>query len=163
MSEAGVGELGAGSLQNLHDVVAPAAVGPWPPAPGWYWLIGGALLALTLLAYRQLRRWQRNRYRRAALKRLDRIRQHGPALRTGPELARLLKQTALAAWPRTEVASMSGAQWAAFLSATGATTPDAAQKLSQAGYVRSNPDQAEHDALCNEAEGWIRRHRAGTG
>ena len=36
-----------GSLQNLNDIVAPAPVAWWPPAPGWWML--AALLATLLL------------------------------------------------------------------------------------------------------------------
>ena len=37
------------SLERLHDIVLPPPVPWWPPAPGWYWVMGllGALLLLV--------------------------------------------------------------------------------------------------------------------
>lgn len=150
-------EAAAGSLQNLHDVIAPAAVGAWPPAPGWYVVLGLALFGLTWLTFRKVRTYRRNRYRRAALRRLDGIRRKGPGQETGSEVALLMKQTALAAWPRTGVASLSGQQWAEFLIETGAPEA-AAEGLSRAGYQRQ-PDPGTLEALCTDAERWIRNHR----
>jgi hypothetical protein len=150
-------EAAAGSLQNLHDVIAPAPVGMWPPAPGWYFLLGLALLGLALLAYRKVRTYRRNRYRRTALRRLDGIRQNATGAEAGPEIALLLKQTALAAWPRTGVASLTGPRWAEFLADTGASEA-AAEGLSRAGYQRPS-DSDGLDGLCTDAEHWIRSHR----
>ncbi len=59
------------SLQNLNDIVLPATVGWWPLAPGWYILFASLLIALAWSGYRLLHRWKNNRYRRAALRELQ--------------------------------------------------------------------------------------------
>jgi hypothetical protein len=107
------------SLQNLNDIVLPATVGWWPLAPGWYFLIGLLLIALAWLCYRSLQRWNNNRYRRAALTELQLLEQdtqnaekRDSSLR---QLPVLLKRTALSAYPRNQVASLSGDDWYGFL------------------------------------------------
>jgi hypothetical protein len=41
----------AGSRQKLNDIVVPAPVPWWPPAPGWYVLLGISLAALVLMGF----------------------------------------------------------------------------------------------------------------
>ena len=110
------------SLSNLQDIVEPAAVGWWPPAPGMV-LLG--LLALVWAAAAALlwwQRWRQNAYRREALAELAGIaeRMHSEPGRTDGlrELSVLVKRVALAAYPRAQVASLTGDQWIAFLDKT---------------------------------------------
>ena len=59
------------SLDNLHDIIVPDAVGFFPLAPGWYFVI---LLCLTLLfhfGWKSYVRYQKNQYRRDAEKELE--------------------------------------------------------------------------------------------
>ncbi|HCW89009.1 MAG TPA: DUF4381 domain-containing protein, partial [Marinobacter sp.] len=44
-----------------------------PPAPGWWVLTALLLAALVFLAIRLLRRWQRQRWKKAALAELERL------------------------------------------------------------------------------------------
>lgn len=77
-------------LAALADIVEPAAIGFWPPAPGWLLV---ALLAL-LLAVRGGQhlgqRWRRNRYRRAARRSLRRLEAGGQALPAQQQLGAAL-------------------------------------------------------------------------
>lgn len=155
-----MGGTSAGSLQNLHDIVAPAPVGWWPPAPGWYVLLALLAAGALLLTFSRARRYRRNRYRRAALQRLAAIREGQASGQASAELARLLKQTALAAWPRKQVASLSGQAWADFLASTGASEAGAAQ-LSRAAYRGEDLDDSQMQGLFAAAEHWIRHHRTG--
>ena len=43
-----------GSLQNLNDIVMPAPVGLWPPAPGWYVVFAVGLALAVLAGFRAL-------------------------------------------------------------------------------------------------------------
>ena len=89
------------SLQNLRDIVEPAPVPWWPPAVGWWILLVVVAAFAVWLASRAWRRRHANAYRRAALKELRSA--------TNPvEIAEILKRTALCAFPRTAVASLSG-------------------------------------------------------
>ena len=150
-------ETAAGSLQNLHDIVAPAPVGWWPPAPGWYMVLATLAIATLWLGVRTARRYRRNRYRRAALQRLARIHSECTTGQAATELAVLLKQTALAAWPRAQVASLSGQAWTDFLAGTGAN--EAIGRLNAVAYRNVEPDGPELERLFTAAEAWIRHHR----
>ena len=151
------------SLKNLNDIVVPPPAPWWPPAPGWY--IASGILALLLL-WRIYIYWQasrRNRYRRAALKELSVIRIQGDsaALR---RLPLLLKRTALSAWPREEVASLSGLAWHEFLDRTAQSdlfTGGAGQILDQLAYTgreTAPPAVAETGALLAASEFWLKNH-----
>lgn len=113
-------------LDRLHDIVVASPAPWWPPAPAWYWVLGfllGGLLVLLLLA---LLRWQRNRYRREALVELTRLEPAliEPTTRAAAlgALAEVLKRAALTAFPREQVANLSGPGWFEFLDRTGRTT-----------------------------------------
>ena len=152
-----------GSLQNLNDIVVPAPVGFWPPAPGWYAVIAVLLVLATWAGFRLLRGWRQNAYRREALAELDRIRKRGE--KSAYLLPELLKRTALSAWPRAEVADLNGRAWHAFLDQTGATQDfgaGAGQSLDKLSYARRGapgPSAAEFEQVLRVSEAWIRRHR----
>ena len=112
----------------------------------------------VLLAVGYVGKGVRMRYRRVALRTLRQIQERGPGPQAAAELAVLLKKTALAAWPRTRVASLSGDDWSNFLVHTGASKT-AAQRLSAAAYSDLTSDPAAHNRLCEEAARWIRGHQ----
>jgi uncharacterized protein YjiS (DUF1127 family) len=158
----------AASLQNLNDIVVPAPAAWWPLAPGWYVLAAILLALLAWLAFRQWQRWRRNRYRRQALAELSAIRAGGDAglLRQVPEL---LKRAALSAWPRDEVAGLSGAAWHRFLDdAAGmerfrGSAGEILDRLAYAGRGDGPPDPAEAVLLLDAAEAWLKQHRLPAG
>jgi hypothetical protein len=156
------------SLENLYDIVMPLPVPWWPPAPGWY-VVGGVVLVLAMWAgWRGWKRWQAAAYRRAALAELQRLKdriaagaQRESALRELPEL---VKRTALVAFPRQQVASLSGASWLEFLDRTEHTdafTHGQGKLLPALGYdphAASRLDAQDVEALCRVVSRWIRRH-----
>ena len=79
-------------LSNLRDLVLPPAVSLWPPAPGWWIVAAAGLAAAAILSAAAVARYQRNAYRREALRQLDTVDPGG--------ISTVLKRTALAAWPR---------------------------------------------------------------
>ncbi|WP_289155074.1 DUF4381 domain-containing protein [uncultured Salipiger sp.] len=148
----------AESLVALIDLL----VEPPPPVPvpltpqTWGWA-GLALLLLALVVlglWRWLARRRANAYRRAALADL------GSAATTA-ELAEILRRAALAAWPRTEVAALAGADWTRFLDRTGkGGFPAAAgEELRRATY--RDTGAAPSPELRAAAGRWLRSHRAG--
>lgn len=99
-------------LEDLHDIVVPAGVAAWPPAPGWFALAVVALVAGAWLITAARRRRSALRYRQAALVEFRAL----PAGAEGARLAAvLLKRTAIHAYGRARVATLSGDAWLAFL------------------------------------------------
>ncbi len=161
------------SLDRLHDIVPPPAAPWWPPAPAWYWVLG--LLALLLLVFllRSLMCWRRNKYRREALAEFARHESSllDPARRAGvlAALAELLKRTALTAFPREQVASLTGDPWFQFLDRTGrqaAFARGGGKVLEAAAY---NPGSAagvgdtQARELASHVRDWLAHHRVDRG
>jgi predicted negative regulator of RcsB-dependent stress response len=148
-------------LNLMHELVMPEPVAWLPQTPGWWIVLGWILAVLLLLAWQFAKRRRRNRYRRDALAELKTIAaasELGPA-ESAQHIAALLKRTALAVYPRDEVAALYGADWAQFLrdsSGNDRQIADAADRLAAAAYRLD----ADGSVLTGPAERWIRLHRA---
>jgi len=158
------------SLANLHDIVLPAPLPLWPPAPGWLWLLGMLAVVLVMALLRALIRRQRNHYRREALAELQRLEtvglqatEYGPQQQALARVSVLLKRTALTAYPRAEVAELTGSKWFAFLDEHGGTrfSGGLGEALEQAAYHSARPawESAQLTRLFSETRQWIRQHR----
>ena len=154
-------ELEGLGLVDLYDKLVmpepPVPVSMWPQTVGWIWL-ALALVVIAGLATWKYRSWRRaTAYRRAALAELQRAGADPVAI------AQLLRRTALAAFPREQVAGLHGSEWLAFLDAAGTGTTfansSAGQVLIKAPYTAQPPDKD----LPAMAAQWIRSHRAGQG
>jgi len=145
------------SLANLQDIVVPSAAALWPPAPGWF-VIGAILVVLAVAGIvMALVRRHRSAYRRAALAELESV--GAKDKRTIRQIAELLKRTALAAYPRAEVAALTGETWVKWLETTGdVTAPDSVRQALVAGVHRTS-QPSDPELLRHFAEAWIRRHR----
>lgn len=147
------------SLQRLHDIIVPPPIPWWPPAPGWLWLLALVALLLLALLVRGLVRWQKNRYRREALAELKRLLTQGDSASALAGMSELLKRTAVTAFPRGEVARLTGPEWFAFLDRTGGTrfSSSLGEGLEQSVYLGSQ--DAADPALAAEVRRWIKRHQ----
>jgi hypothetical protein len=156
------------SLENLFDIVTPPPVPWWPPAPGWF-VVGGVVLVLAVwIACRAWKHWQAAAYRRTALAEWQLLkaqaadpRQCAVALRQLPEL---VKRTALAAFPREDVASLSGTAWLRFLDRTARTDPftrGRGQLLPELSYnprATAQVDTVAVEELFAAVRRWMRGH-----
>jgi len=151
----------ASVLAGLRDIHPPPPVPWWPPAPGWWALLGlAAVFAAGAF-------WAWTRYRRGAPARAARRELAGlRARRSGrddgcaiaAELSTLLRRYALARFPRGEVAGLTGEAWLEFLDRTGgggAFARGPGRALLSAPYRRA-PEQ-DTEPLLGLAERWIRR------
>ena len=135
-------------LSNLRDIVVPPAVSFWPPASGW-WIVGAAcLVAVGVAVAAAVRHRTRNAYRREALREL--------ATADARDISAILKRAALAAFPREQVASLTGPAWIAFLDRTGGTK-FATTALASMIYDDSN-DRDAMIAVRTEAHRWLLSH-----
>ncbi|NND66923.1 MAG: DUF4381 domain-containing protein [Halioglobus sp.] len=150
-------------LAQLAPLRQPEQISWWPPAPGW-WVLAAVLLALLAFAlYRLWQRYQRNAYRRQALRQLALLREEASDSREFvTALNALLKSTALAAYPRRDIAAQHGARWCTFLNDSLEPEQQFAAEFIDAAYTGADV-ALDRERLAHSAECWIRRHRgAGT-
>lgn len=140
-------------LDKLHDFYQPPPPAWTPQTVGWYVLFTIAGLLVLWMIVHLVRRWFANRYRREALREL--------ALLPPEQFAALLKRTALAAWSREKVASLSGEAWLTFLdeSADGnlfhRSPADRIEEMALRSETLSSEDE---QSLRKTTAEWIRRH-----
>jgi Ca-activated chloride channel family protein len=141
-------------IGQLAEPAQPPAVSMVPQTVGWVVLAVIVLFLLTWLVWRGVRSWQTNAYRRIALAELQ-LAGDDPAA-----IAAILRRTALAAWPRTQVASLVGDDWLAFLDRSGGEDEFSSamgQAMLKAPY---RPGRTGPVAGLKKSAGcWIRRHR----
>lgn len=159
------------ALKALNDIVVPTPVSYMPQTWGWAALAILLLAVFALLAWRWLRRWKANRYRREALAALDALARQAESSATPAgveqELAELLKRTALGAWPREEVAKLSGAAWAEFLAAHSGESADPVLSALVDEQEYRAPDAGELSAkeqarMIAAVRKWIEGHYVST-
>jgi hypothetical protein len=157
------------SLQNLNDIVLPEAAGWWPLASGWYFLLGLLLIILGWFIYTSIQHRIKNRYRRAALHQLQLLAQdinktdkRDSVLRQIPIL---LKRTALTAYPRRQLASLTGKSWHDFLNSkvgTPSFTESSCSSLDNISYSVGNLDKVDAEAtseLLKACKHWLKHHQ----
>ncbi len=158
-------------LAQLRDIhlppaieTSPLAIEAWPPAPGWWILAFLAALTILLSFYWLWNRWQRNKYRREAIKELDGLLQsyaaHGDTAEYLQDYQRLLKRVALTRYNRQDVANLTGESWVAFLdksSDSNEFTMGDGQILIDGNYQAA--PEANIDKLHSLGQHWIRKHR----
>ncbi len=155
-------------LDRMADIAVPKPVSYLPQTGGWIVLGGVILLVSAYVGWRYWRVRRHNRYRRAALAELSEIERRfdgaAASAATIADLAALLRRTALAAFPRVEVASLYGKPWLRFLDDTLGGTEFVGQKgrlLVTAPYSSNSEISGDElQALAGLARRWIADHRA---
>jgi len=143
-------------LTQLAPSHAPAAVGWWPPAPGW-WILG--LLCILLVSFYVWKlRDPRRAQRRAAMRQLGVIRASdadGAAVARATE--NLIRRYALEVFGRERVARLTGEAWLNFVMNAGgdALAGAAGRSMLTAAFGNSGADDREQ--WIAGAEGFIRR------
>lgn len=163
----GVGDtFGNYMLHGIEEVQLPEMISWWPQAVGWKILLVFALLWLGRRIAQAISNWRGDYYRRMALKQLAQIEAastNSPhALR---QLAVLLKTTALQAYPRTEVAHLSGQAWLSMLDskwdeATFSTV--IGERLLAINYQSEQVwhfEPAQIEEVIDTIRRWIRKHQ----
>ncbi len=145
----------------LRDIHLPAPIPWWPPAPGWWLLLGLLLLGLLLYA---LWRWIQRRRLLITLAHQEwksieaRFQASGNHQQLAAELSALLRRVALARFPRAEVAALSGEAWLEFLDQTNPQRPfsqGAGRAITEWAY--DPKAQGDDAALLNLCRTWINK------
>ncbi len=153
------------SIRGITEISLPESVSMLPQTLGWKILALLAIIWLSRLLIKMLRKYWRNRYRKAALKKLAEIQKHyetgdKQALR---QLPALIKATSLHAYPRAQVASLSGKRWHSFLQQSYANSGVNKIDTSILSLCAYSPLQQLNDAINQEHwlqyALWIKHHR----
>ncbi len=153
------------AIRGIAEILPPDRVNWLPTTVGWKLLLLILLGWLGRTLWRRWQHWRGNRYRRAALAQLEYIvSQRRDAQHQLDAIASLLKSTALQAYPRIEVAALSGPQWLSWLNAHTSQplfSGPASQLLTQSIYSgETGDDGGDLKQLGDMAATWIRRHEA---
>ncbi len=147
-------------LDLMHDLVPPEPVPLVPQTVGWLIAVVWIIAIVTISGRHGYQAWRRNRYRREALTMLRWIDENSDDNRqVAEQVATLLKRTALAAYPREQVAKLYGAAWAQFLRETASNDPEVGQAADQLATAAYRP-AVDGARLIGPARRWIKVHRA---
>ncbi|WP_070886430.1 DUF4381 domain-containing protein [Pseudomonas argentinensis] len=160
-------------LDQLEPLIAPTAIGWWPPAPGW-WLLAVLIPVMGWLAWRLLPRLPRPRRRQAveqpldplreaALQELQRLSKPYDGAAAGPwlqQLNGLLKRLCRERYPDSHSHTLSSRAWLAFLDnrcpAAGLTRW---MILVEGAYKpQCTLDDKAIEGLYQAVATWIRKH-----
>ncbi len=148
-------------LQELRDVHMPDPISWWPPAFGWWMIIVVLVIVVSLLLWAKAY-WERTRPRRVALAQLELVKQqyvtYSDDQHAITQLSSLLRQYAIAVFPRSHVAGLSGQAWLKFLDTTGGTnqfSEGPGQSLRSGPYQMPGLEPAAD--LLPLVERWIRQ------
>jgi hypothetical protein len=143
----------------LKDIHLPDAISWWPPAIGW-WLLVLLIPTLLVFSYWLYIRLTRKTALKTAKKTLSAIKLNTELDNTQKlrELSILLRRVAVSLSPRTEVASLTGHSWLAFLdqSLSGAPFSQGGQVLITAPYRNTAPSDQEITILFSLSEEWLK-------
>lgn len=145
---------------DLKDIHLPEPIGWWPPAPGW-WLVPLSLALSVVVVYSLYRRVTRKTVRKSALKLLDELRKQ-------PVQDQMLALSGLSAWlrrvaigldGRSQVASLHGEAWLAYLDRGLADAPfsQGAGRCFADAHYRPVPQDVDIDALFVLCERWLKQ------
>ncbi|NND00503.1 MAG: DUF4381 domain-containing protein [Gammaproteobacteria bacterium] len=152
-------------IHGIDEIVLPPAISWWPAAPGWQLLGILILVGLAWLIVRRARHWRQNRYRRTALRKINQYSRSAGQRHAIAALPRLIKATALQAYPRHQVASLSGPDWLRFLDDRydgPSFSEGLGEKLLSVAYMPEEQwrlDNEQGEALLQMARQWISSHR----
>ena len=144
----------------LKDIHLPETIGWWPPAIGW-WLLAVLIPLSLVFLYWLYKRLTRKTAIKTARNNLVAIKQNS-ALDNGQklrELSMLIRRVAISVNPRTEVASLTGRQWLAFLDSSVKGAPfseGCGQLLVEAPYRNTSPTELEISQLISLCEDWLK-------
>ncbi len=156
--------FGTVARPGWEEIFVPDSIALTPQTVGWK-LLAGLILGLAVWALvRLVRRYRANRYRRAALAELEGLRGTDANEASLGAIPEILKRTALCAFPRSKVASLTGGEWRAFLDATcpdAGFDPELGDALASLSYRGPETVPPATAARLYEASArWIRGHRA---
>lgn len=150
-------------LTQLKDIHWPAAIGFWPPAPGWFIVFALLVMGLVGIVCWLLYRTKQQRIKKQALALLAayeaQYARDNEAQLASARISELLKRVALVYFPRQEVASMHGHQWVAFLQHTSKGIDFAALQVLILESPFKTKEALSAQPLFEAARRWIQQRK----
>ncbi len=151
---------------NLEPIQAPPPISYWPPQPGWY-VLGLIILLIIVLVIRYLYLFRKkNAYRKWSLEKLEDLRKLPVDMESFQKLNQLLKITALQAFSREKVASLSGRDWLKFLqnSCPDSSFTDSSMEVLIHSVYRNSKSisvtSKQWEQMIRSSKIWIEKHKA---
>jgi hypothetical protein len=143
----------ATSLERLNDIALPLDVSWWPLAPGWVVVLALLSGLAVYFAAMLMIRFRSNAYRRAALRQLVQT-------SSVSGIAELLRRTALAVAPRSDIAGKTGDAWLDWLASRCSVNMSdrVRQQLTRGVYGRGAANE-DLDEVRSYAKNWIDNHQ----
>lgn len=157
-------------ISNLNPIFIPEPVQFEPVTIGWYILASVVLLIALFIIYSVIKRWEKNTYRRLAIKQLNQINQSlipaDTRYQALQQASILLKRVALKSYPRQSVASLYGNEWITFLSKKSKRIkfhPSTSKIITENMYSSPNSvkgiNREELNDFIADVKKWIGGHR----
>jgi hypothetical protein len=147
----------AALLSQLRDITPPPPINWWPPAIGW-WLVLGVAVALAALTFYLTKKFkQRQRWNQAISSELALIAESRDAATVVNNANRLLKRLMRLKFPDLQTNNLHGKQWVQLLELKYGDAPEAINltPLADAGY-QCTPD-LDVTTLLHDLRIWIKR------
>ena len=151
------------TVPELGPLYEPEAVGFSFQSPGWYFLGGVIILLALYISIKWLRKYLKNAYRRDALKHLSaietRLGEQEEAVCLRSTLV-LLKNVAMQAFGRENVAALYGKDWLLFLEEKGKDTAfrKYSSPISASLYRLEKPQTEQLREIIDLSKKWIKTH-----
>jgi hypothetical protein len=149
------------SLDKLHDIMVPDAIGFFPLAPGWYILF---LLLVTLLfhfGYRKYKVYESEQYRRDAEEELEAL--NDKNRENTIALLDLAKRVGLSAYGREIIAKLHGDTWWDFMEDHSKVSVSTELRASIEKLLYEEGvafDENVFDAVFLMLSQWVETHKA---
>jgi len=148
------------SLDHLHDIIVPEAVGYFPLAPGWVVLVLLALALLFHFAIQIYAKYKKSLYRREGLKELESFTEQSQEETV--ELLSLAKRVAIAAYGRETIAKLSADSWWDFMEKHSKVKVSSQLRKNIAKILYDKSYESNHqdyNAIKTFVTLWIKTHK----
>jgi hypothetical protein len=153
----------------IRDIHLPPDISWWPPATGWWYLLGAVFL-LSTLGFLLVRWYKKGALKREAKTKIQHIeagfRRDDDHLKLSKELSALLRRIAISTQPRDMVAGLTGESWLQFLDEhnpnntekTGTDFQKGAGRILITAPYQLQVDKGEVEGLLTLCKIWIEKN-----
>lgn len=146
-------------LMDSVDLIEPSPIQFSFNTPGWYFTVIALFIFLLILIVRWVIRYQKNAYRRQAIKELETCETNEESGDLANVLT-MLKLVAITTYGRDKVAKLSGGDWFKFLelSSKKASFAEIEESVLSAYYNDEKLDNDSFKKLLSISKTWILTH-----